>query len=553
MNPLLYGLKVDFVRNNGHYMVISADGGLKMEQLSTFQVNMLLSNKIPHLLNLQVEERDLLVNLYYNISDKRMLTHWLRMGSISLKQFFSLLYAIVDIVSESNIYMLQEGRYVLKEDYIYCGKDITDVHLTYIPKELLPEKNALSVDLQQLASRLIHKVSELSGSGYQELMSYLMEESFNIPVCKQLLQKHRNKLDAATQEERGTILQSTAKSNYSQATGGTQFSKSANHTTINSTPAFSKVAPFTNTSESITTAADSKLVAPPFMQPAFSPSWFEEDDQRELTERNKKLRLPVLLVGFLILGLVWKLYLDHPSEGWLFICSGLSLLVIDFMFITLQIWKPKTKDSESLTWATVHNNLSQERQLDKKATPLLPFFTPSTVVPRLSNGTDNDANKAETFHDSRLESRLDSMRQEATASKPPESYYQGLEQRTTLLAPMDATVFLSASLLQQGVKAARPYLEWSSDGMKNIVHIDKSPFVIGRKGQGVDYIHKETGISRIHAEITTENEQSTIKDLGSRNGSFINGEILVPYRVYILQEGDIVKLISTEFVFKMGL
>jgi hypothetical protein len=533
---LLYGLKVDFVKNNGHYMVISATDGLTWERLSSFQVHMLMANPIPLLLPLQVEERDQQIQLYYNISDKRMLTHWLRMDRISLKQFFSLLYAIVDIISQSNIFMLQEGRYMLKEDYIYCGEHITDIHLTYIPIEHLQEKNALSVDLQHLASRLIHKVSELSGNGYQELMGYLMEESFNIPACKKLLQKHRNRLEAEiTRPKEGSDVHSNKKINDVQA-------KSNN-------------------------IVESKQPAPPIAPPAFSPSWFEEDDQQELNEQNQKFRIPVLLVGVLMLGLVWKLYLDRHGEGWLLICCGLSLFVIDIVFIILKIWKPATKDSESLTWASVHHSLSRERQQTQQVSPLLPFFIPNPdpVEPPSFNEIGSNELKAEAFANSKFESRLDSMGQEATvlksaASHPVESYrqsmesyYQELEHSTTLLASADATVLLSPSLLQAEMKEVRPYLEYRMDGSRHTIRIDKSPFVIGRRGQGVDYVHEEMGTSRIHAEITIENEQTMFKDLGSRNGSCINGEILVPYRVYNLQEGDIVKLISTEFVFKMGL
>jgi len=54
----LYSLQVDFVTRGGHFMVLSANGGLQREQLSEFQVNMLLANKIPQLLELQVEELD---------------------------------------------------------------------------------------------------------------------------------------------------------------------------------------------------------------------------------------------------------------------------------------------------------------------------------------------------------------------------------------------------------------------------------------------------------------------------------------------------------------
>ncbi|MEK3723491.1 DUF6382 domain-containing protein [Paenibacillus sp. FSL H8-0034] len=563
MNALLYGLKVDFVTRNGHYMVLSADDGLNRGQLSDFQVNMLLANKIPHLLDLQVEERDQQIKLYYNITGKKMLTQWLRMDSISIKQFFSLLYAIVDIVGESNIYMLQEGRYVLKEDYIYCGEDLTDVHLTYIPKDILSEKNAVSVDLQHLASRLIHKVSELSGSGYQEIMNYLMEESFNIPVFKQLLLKHRNRLgQAAFPKEH---IQGTQQRDFVQAqpTAPSTISHSSNTTnnSIGSTaaqPAKSPFAPMTgapiSAAPSTASAADPNSVAPSYTPPAFSPSWFEEDDQKEAEDKRKKFQFPALLVGFLVLCLVWKLYLDHPSEGWLFICIGLSVLVIDLVFIVLKIWLPAVKTAEAASWDSVHNELSQERQQLQASSGLQPFFNPKPAdySHNYNNGVHNAGREADGLSGSRLESRLESLKQEPAVGKETDSYYKSLDQHTTLLTGQDATVFLSASSLQLGVRTAQPYLEWSLNGATKVIKLEKFPFVLGRSGSGVDHGLEEPGVSRLHTELTLENGLYMMKDLGSRNGTLINGEILVPYRMYSLQEGDIVRIISTEFVFKMG-
>ncbi|MCU6797975.1 FHA domain-containing protein [Paenibacillus sp. WQ 127069] len=563
MNALLYGLKVDFVTRNGHYMVLSADDGLNREQLSDFQVNMLLANKIPHLLDLQVEERDQQIKLYYNITGKKMLTQWLRMDNMSIKHFFSLLYAIVDIVGESNIYMLQEGRYVLKEDYIYCGEDLTDVHLTYIPKDTLAEKNAVSVDLQHLASRLIHKVSELSGSGYQEIMNYLMEESFNIPVFKQLLLKHRNRLGQAPIPKEH--IQGTQQRDFVQAqpTAHATISHSLNtsNSSIGSTAAQQAKSSFTSSigapisaAPSTATTADPNPVLPSYTPPAFSPSWFEEDDQKEVDDKRKKFQIPALLVGFLVLCLVWKLYLDHPSEGWLFICVGLSVLVIDLVFIVLKIWMPGAKVAEAASWDSIHNELSQERQQLQASSGLQPFFNPipAEYSHNNNNGVHNAGREADGLSGSRLESRLESLKQEPSADKETDSYYKSLDQHTTLLTPQDATVFLSASSLQLGVKAARPYLEWSLNGTTKVIKLEKFPFVLGRSGSGVDYGLEEPGVSRLHTELTLENGLYMMKDLGSRNGTLINGEILVPYRMYSLQEGDIVRIISTEFVFKMG-
>lgn len=52
----------------------------------------------------------------------------------------------------------------------------------------------------------------------------------------------------------------------------------------------------------------------------------------------------------------------------------------------------------------------------------------------------------------------------------------------------------------------------------------------------------EKGISRRHAKITRRDNEISIEDLGSVNGSFLNGQRLTPYLQYPLSSGDEIRL-----------
>jgi hypothetical protein len=52
----------------------------------------------------------------------------------------------------------------------------------------------------------------------------------------------------------------------------------------------------------------------------------------------------------------------------------------------------------------------------------------------------------------------------------------------------------------------------------------------------------EKGVSRIHAALRREKETLTIEDMGSANGTFINGQFLVPGQRYTLRHGDEIRL-----------
>ncbi len=99
-----------------------------------------------------------------------------------------------------------------------------------------------------------------------------------------------------------------------------------------------------------------------------------------------------------------------------------------------------------------------------------------------------------------------------------------------------------------------PYLEVSrsgSGGSLERIDLSKPSFVIGRQGAEADWVIEEAGVSRLHAEFVKEPDGYAVKDLGSRNGTWLNGELLVPYQTHPLREGDIVKIISTEIIYKI--
>jgi hypothetical protein len=62
----------------------------------------------------------------------------------------------------------------------------------------------------------------------------------------------------------------------------------------------------------------------------------------------------------------------------------------------------------------------------------------------------------------------------------------------------------------------------------------------------------EKGVSRLHAALRREKETLTIEDLGSANGTYVNGQSLIPGQRHVLCHGDEVRLgqLITSIYFK---
>jgi hypothetical protein len=83
-------------------------------------------------------------------------------------------------------------------------------------------------------------------------------------------------------------------------------------------------------------------------------------------------------------------------------------------------------------------------------------------------------------------------------------------------------------------------------GIEEKIQFLEERFIIGRNQSGVHYIDTTEGISRVHCEIIKLEDRIEVKDLGSLNGSYLNGEFLVPYKAYPFRFGDILKIVTTE-------
>lgn len=83
------------------------------------------------------------------------------------------------------------------------------------------------------------------------------------------------------------------------------------------------------------------------------------------------------------------------------------------------------------------------------------------------------------------------------------------------------------------------------------IKIDKPIFRLGR-GAEVDYsIDDNRSVGHNHANIISKGNQYFVIDLKSKNGTYVNEDLLVPNAERQLQDGDSLKLSNEEFRFKL--
>ncbi len=82
------------------------------------------------------------------------------------------------------------------------------------------------------------------------------------------------------------------------------------------------------------------------------------------------------------------------------------------------------------------------------------------------------------------------------------------------------------------------------------IPLGRPPVTIGKLPSFADAVIPHPTVSRVHAKISSENGEYYIEDLGSRNGTHVNGkEVLFPGRV-CLKNGDRVRFAAVSYIFR---
>jgi hypothetical protein len=84
------------------------------------------------------------------------------------------------------------------------------------------------------------------------------------------------------------------------------------------------------------------------------------------------------------------------------------------------------------------------------------------------------------------------------------------------------------------------------DGSARTYSLKQGINVIGR-GQDADFRLPDTGVSRRHVEVTWDGQSATLADIGSTNGTTVNG---TPVQTWQLADGDVIRVGHSSLVFR---
>ncbi|WP_373230174.1 DUF6382 domain-containing protein [Cohnella sp.] len=512
-------------------MIIERDPPITRAEMNETQMQMLKQCDIPGLLPLETEESDGHISLKFLLSSNRMLSEALRITSWSMFDMMGALCRLGEVLEECRLYLLDADRIRLYDEFIFVGNDWHDLRFTYVPIDM-PTLHKVD-DMERLIIRWMLKVKEPDGHVFQHVLKLVAMKGF-MPIT---LSRYAREYLAGSLEVGISVkakpqtpaipaMQTSISREEEQAEFGQEPSKPLRSWDI---------------------------FRPPTGDPhTVSEMWGDdsriqrEHDHSRISKPNEpnagsvidvsRWRTLLLCVGFLAAATGWRfIYLNEPSEQKLLFSICLTLIIGAGI---LYFWKGLP------AWA-LHRNRSRIRTN---------LVNKEMGINQVAGSENHEENLKERWSmEPRFPNRLSqpyAQPHENISFHLPhtnDSNNALLPETSWFAAPDDQTTFLDQS---HKLRKSTYYLVWENKESANQrIPLEGNSLVIGRSSDASQHVDPTLGMSRAHVELVRIAEEWKVKDLGSRNGSKLNGQPMAPYELYLLQTGDCLTLGHSQYRF----
>jgi len=517
------------------YLVIKTKAS---EKIIGYQVEMIANNSIGSVLHLDVRRVDDSVNIFYNITSKLPLTRFLKRRKLKRDEMIDILSSVSKVILEGINYMLSDRSFLLDEEYVFINPDTLEVFLVYIPIDLSSEsfpvttlytgtifsehsfENAtqpkvetysyLKVDsnsnIRDFVMRLIMFYAEVdddsSDNFLQRIINHVKSEVFNTSNFYELLKELKTQ---NTPESDGFTVQKNEKP-----------VKALSAVSLADT-AFKPVQP--------PAGAVSAEVPPRAVK--IPPPLSGYAGKKDIASVGLKYKRPAVIAAVIsqiaIAAVLAVLFISGALKELgddTVTTYGLVILVagaLDFLILKRLLDKKNRVENEYSGQMKVNNGENYRLNVFKRE-----------IRSQQAGQSESRNEKSEEYADYEVQVPLK---------------YPGKVQHT------DETTLLADDNSVNGSGSKYPYLQCQRDGVIDTIHITRDCFVIGRLKDQTDYVLQNSAVGKVHAEIVSREGRYFIRDLNSRNGTYVNEVRIDSNREYEMKGGEKLSFANSEYTF----
>lgn len=498
-------LNYEFENHNGLQLIISANPMFEFHQLNQFELNMLRQNRLQHFLICETEVIDNEYKFHYNVHGYKKLQQYMQVRCTTQLDLYQFTSQLIDAIKSSFSSMLTPDGCLIHMETLFYDEQSNQILLTYLPVQ---HKDKLIFSLLQWFLYWSNQVQITDSAHLQRMFTYFIEQNFSLERIQEVILDYlytarlSNATDVPLIPNSGSTYQETLSSNMSN------------------TPQSEKN---TITTSHLSTIQSIKNMTDP--NPSASKEALTFDDESNsliVLDEHKpnKLRVSLYMLILLCIPLaIWlKLFLPYPTTTNLLLSIGVTLLVLSaqIYIYSKMVQHSKLKDD------VIDDSLFAEDTGEHH--PPYHFMNTQTYEHNQS-ATANEIN-GESVKTNQINT-LDKI--------------VGNRQLDTVKLGVDnATVQLGKTGL------AHAYVVRMYNGQEQRYEIGAGECIVGRSIDGVHINDSYAGVSRLHIQFEYKNGLVIAKDLGSRNGSYLNQTQLIPYKNYIINEQDSIQLVDKD-------
>ncbi|MBD2867769.1 DUF6382 domain-containing protein [Paenibacillus arenilitoris] len=519
--------RIDFAMNRGHEMTLDREHGIERSELDDIELRMLQSGRIPFLLPVDWHELNGEVTFRYALSGVKMLLHRLQQQPLSMEQYYELILGVTDALGECRHYMLRPEGCLLDEQFIFIGERLHDIRLAYVPMKE-GGSPAAAGDLMSLVVRFTSYVERIDGEGLKRVLQSLNGKKWPLEQLRATLLDLINGArsqgvqasQVRTQPERpkpDAIGQSSARREASRAEmprNEMRLSENRQQETLQAVmPQPAELQPAEPQPQRRIDEAHPWNRSGNHRKSEYEPlPYIDDEDEQSGSDAKKKW---LYSAGAAVaIGCVWRfVYMASPARQSLLISAGLTLLLLALL---LFVWR-----RGSLMPASSLDAEFETKPAGDESGPLI------KLARWQAEQEDSDS---------------------AAPQTPQEEFAAARSNPYPDIPPLPAvplaepTALLRRETGQEHADGAVTWLCRSWEEQETRIELMEPCLKIGRSGDQLGYEDHANGISRMHLEIESADGAYYAKDLGSRNGSLLNGKTMVPYKAYRFEPGDVIHL-----------
>lgn len=503
--------KIEYISDaSASYLVAK---GSSQEDIFHYQVEMIANNSIRGILPFCERQKNDTVNIYYEITSRISLSRFLSRKKLSKEEFLDIIGSITETMLECGSYLLSERCLILDDDFIYIKPDSLEVFLVYLPVE--QEIDVVQNFREFLVNLVVYSANileEENDNFLQKLLSYARTETFSIKGFSALLKTIRSGRAAVPEE-------------------GAQVEKKEFQ--LKTVPVKRGI---THNPKSLISESRRPGELIPTEIPASQAAKENGPEKKKLEIRREK----VSSSG------------KHEKNSTAisnikrFFLIGAALSQLLFAVIAVQAWKYAVflgGDSNSAISGIALIILGIDYFLYKR---VFRYERITVKIPPGENDNEKPFLKKEAF-DQKAKAEKNLKTDEPSSSSPflykEEQVLCGQqEQAARGTNPAETTI-----LGTRGRFCA--CLQGSRDGAIFEIPVVGESFVIGRLADQVDHVSNNSAVGKVHAEILCRGGAYHIKDLNSRNGTFLNGNRIESNMEFEIKNNDVISFANSEYIF----